>query len=80
MALSSSRRTTSATLQCVFRPTNPKTTWTPDFSSSFAQMMFRSSSIRAFSSMTAVTCLPRSAARCKHGRSASRSTCGRASA
>src|SRR5436305_267776 len=61
---SSSRRTTRATLQCVFRPTKPNTTWTPAFSSSRAHRMLRSSSSRAFSSMTAVTCLPLSAAPC----------------
>jgi len=60
--LSSSRRTTRQTLQWVLRPTKPEHDVDAGLSSSFAQRMFRSSSSRALSSMTAVTCLPRSAA------------------
>src|SRR5882672_569047 len=60
---SPSRRTTSAALQCVFRPTMPYTTWTPARSSMRAQVMLFCSSLRALSSTSAVTCLPFCAAR-----------------
>src|SRR5258705_18902 len=58
-----SRRTTSAALQCVFRPTMPYTTWTPARSSVRAHVMLFCSSMRALSSTRAVTCLPFCAAR-----------------
>src|SRR6266850_1983019 len=60
---SPSRRTTSAALQCVFRPTMPYTTWTPARSSMRAHVMLFCSSLRALSSTSAVTCLPFCAAR-----------------
>ena len=58
----SSLRTTSAVLLCVLRPVTPNTTWAPTFSSSRDQCRLRSSSKRAFSSITQATCLPASAA------------------
>ncbi len=59
---SSSRRTTSVILQCVFNPTSPYITWQPAFSSFFAQTILFSSSKRAFSSTSTDTCFPFSAA------------------
>ena len=59
---SASARTTSVTLQCVFRPTTPYTTWTPASSSTRASLMFACSSKRAVSSTSVTTCLPASAA------------------
>ena len=41
----------------------PYTTWTPACSSARANVMFASSSKRAFSSTSATTCLPEPAAR-----------------
>src|SRR3981189_2838321 len=50
-------------LQCVLIPISPYTTWTPDCSRARAQTMLASSSMRAFSSTKAVTCLTFSPAR-----------------
>ena len=48
-----SRRVTSSSLACVFRPTMPYTTCAPTASRRSAQLMFASSSKRALSSTTA---------------------------
>ena len=60
---SSSSRTTSTHLECVFSPTRPYTTCTPARSSALAQAMLACSSKRAFTSTSTATCTPRSAAR-----------------
>ena len=50
-------------LACVLRPIRPYTTCTPACSSALAQPILAASSPRAFSSTSAATCLPLSAAR-----------------
>ena len=62
MRLPPSRRTTSDSLAWVFSSMKPYTTCTPARSRSRAQRMLASSSNRAFSSTSAVTDLPASAA------------------
>ena len=57
-----SRRTTSDSLAWVLSSMKPNTTWTPARSRSRAQRILASSSKRAFSSTSAVTDLPASAA------------------
>ena len=61
-SLPASRRVTSSSLACVFRPTMPYTTCAPTASRRSAQLMLASSSKRAFSSTTTITSLPRCAA------------------
>src|SRR5437660_695934 len=58
-----SRRTTRHTFACGFSPTTPYTTCTPACSSVLAHVMFACSSNRAWSSTSATTCFPASAAR-----------------